>query len=115
LIWPKRDQVVIEIPIKVPEYSLSDGTTTSHIPLEFIICKKRDMKSIMSNFAYLKNCVGPVQAKNYKPEGSDSLVVLGESEEAVNFIIDNQVGDVLQKLEREKHSCDTYFRSKALQ
>lgn len=60
LIWPKKDQVTIEIPIAVPEYQLSDGSSSNHIPCELIVCRKRDMKNIFTQFAYLKNVVGPV-------------------------------------------------------
>jgi hypothetical protein len=97
LIWPKRDTVTIEVPIKVPEYMLSDGTVSDHIPLEFIICKKRDMKAMFSTFPYLKNCVGPVPLKNFKPL-NDSLVILAESEEAASHMVDSQVGDILSKM-----------------
>lgn len=60
LFWPKRDLVHIEVPIKVPEYSLSDGSVQSHIPLEFMIVKKRAMKSTFAQHTYLKNFVGPI-------------------------------------------------------
>lgn len=97
LFWPKRDQVHVEIPIKVPEYYGADGVATTKIPCEFIICKKRDMKAMFTQFPYLKSCVGPTQTKNFKPS-NDTLVVLAESEEAANHLIDNQVGDLLSKL-----------------
>lgn len=92
LLWPSKDTVVVEIPIAVPEYSLPDGSGTSHIPLELLIIRKRDMKTIMNNIAYLKNFVAPIQAKNFpvsdKSNDNNQLVVLGESDEAVNHIID---------------------------
>ena len=95
LIWPKKDQVFIEIPIKVPEYYLSDGTSTSHIPLELIICKKRDMKTFFTTYPILKSTVGPVKANTLKAESD--LIVLAESDEVANHVIDNQVGDILSK------------------
>jgi hypothetical protein len=44
----------------------------------------------MTNLAYLKNFVAPIQPKYMKTSdlSNNSLVVLGESDEAVNFIID---------------------------
>jgi hypothetical protein len=60
LIWPSKDTVTIEIPIDVPEFTLSDGTSTTNIPLELILVRRRELKNIFSNFAYLKNFVSPV-------------------------------------------------------
>lgn len=89
MIWPKRDMVTIEVPIVIPEYQL-DGVATKHIPLEFMIVRKRNMKSTFSNISYLKNFVGPVLPKSMV---ASDLVVLAESEEAGNHIIDAYVGD----------------------
>ena len=44
IIWPTRDVVTIDIPINVGEYTLPDGSTTSGVPVEFMICRKRDWK-----------------------------------------------------------------------
>ena len=60
LIWPTKDTVTIEMPIEVPEYTLSDGTTSNNIPIELVIVKKREMKNIFSNFAHLKKFVGAI-------------------------------------------------------
>jgi hypothetical protein len=63
MIWPKRDQVTIEIPIRVPEYSLAEGAGVMNtVPLEFMIVRKRNMKNVFAGeqFAYLKNFVAPV-------------------------------------------------------
>lgn len=100
LVWPSKDTVTVEIPIDVPEYTLSDGSTTNLIPLEFVLVKRRELKNIFSTFSYLKNFVSPVQAKNMKVEGNDpnQLIVLAESEEQANYVIDAQVGDVLSKM-----------------
>lgn len=65
IISPKKDLVVIEIPIVVPEYQLPDGGMTTHLPLEMVICKLRDIKTIQSQLAYLKKFVAPIQTKNY--------------------------------------------------
>ena len=100
LVWPKRDQVQIEIPLYVPEYYLPDGTATSHVPIEMLICRKRDMKPLFTQYTHLKNFVAPTQTKSFKQENPDSnsLMILAESEEAANWIIDQQVGDILQKM-----------------
>ena len=91
LIWPSKDIVTIDIPIDVPEYGLPDGSSTSNIPLDLVICRKRDMKSLLANSTYLKNFVSPIQPKSFKvdPNSNNALIVLGESEEAVNHIIDS--------------------------
>mmetsp|Transcript_38504 Transcript_38504/g.28350 ORF Transcript_38504/g.28350 Transcript_38504/m.28350 type:complete len:403 (+) Transcript_38504:10-1218(+) len=103
LVWPSKDLVTIDIPISVPEYSLQDGSTTNLIPLDMVICRKRDMKAMYSNFSYMKNFLAPLQAKNLKQDlsSSNSLVVLGESEESVNHMIDGQIGQVLSEIGEE--------------
>ena len=90
LIWPSKDIVTIDIPIDIPSYSLPDGSSTTNIPLDLVICRKRDMKTLFSNLTYLKSFVSPILPKNFKADtnSSNSLIVLGESEEAVNHIID---------------------------
>lgn len=91
--------VHVEVPIKVPEYQTSEGATTTNIPIEFMICKKKELKNVFHQFPYMKNFVGQVITKNLKaPTSENSLIVLAESEEAANHIIDSQVGDVLSKM-----------------
>jgi hypothetical protein len=55
------------------------------------------MKNIFSTFAYLKNFVSPIQPKSFKNKevNNNSLIVLGESDEAVNHVIDGQIGEIL--------------------
>jgi hypothetical protein len=72
LIWPTKDTVTIEIPIQPPEFGLPDGNTTSIIPIEFLIIKKRDMKKTFDTFEYLKKFVNTIQAKNLKYEGREA-------------------------------------------
>lgn len=99
LIWPKKDQVTIEVPIRVPEYNLTEGGTSTSVPLEFMICKKRNMKQVFATeqYSYLKNFVGPVLPQNLKGAKFEQsgLVVLAESDEAANHIIDIQIGELL--------------------
>jgi hypothetical protein len=91
LIWPSKDTVTVEIPIAPAQYTLPDGTVTNEIPIEFFICKKREMKTLFTNLAYLKNFVAPVQPKNFKLTNPDSnsLIVLAESDEVANYIVDS--------------------------
>jgi hypothetical protein len=57
MISPAKDIINVDIPIDVKSYTLPDGSSTTSIPLELIICKKKDVKNVFSNFAYLKNFV----------------------------------------------------------
>jgi len=114
LIWPRKDMVTIEIPIRVPDGSANpDGTVSkASIPLEFMIVSKRNMKATLQQneqLSYLKNFVGPVQAEGLKNAGSDGgLVVLAESEDAANYMIDNSIGELLSKL-GEQHIHEIHF------
>jgi len=60
----------------------------------------RNIKNLHSQHAYLKKFIGPVQVKAMppNPEQKEGLVVFGETAEAANHIIDQQVGDVLSKI-----------------
>lgn len=102
LIWPSKDTVTIEMPLDVPEYGLGDGTSTTSVPIELVIVRRRELKTIFETFPYLKNFVSPTQAKNLKSvgEGNESgkLIVLAETEEHANFVVDAQVGDILSKM-----------------
>ena len=74
LVWPKRDQVTIEVPIRVPEYSLGEGAGSStSVPLEFMIVRKRNLKNLFAveQYAYLKNFVAPVQPNSLKHTSND--------------------------------------------
>lgn len=65
MVWTKKDQLHIEIPIKVPEYQLADGSASISIPVEMMIARKRDLKAIYQQFTHLKNFVTPIQARNF--------------------------------------------------
>ena len=58
------------------------------------------MKSVFSQYTYLKNFVAPVIVKTFQQDNLDnnSLIILSESEEVANFLIDQQVGDVLSRI-----------------
>jgi hypothetical protein len=101
MIWTKKDLVHIEIPIKVPEYQLPDGAGAStSIPLEFMIARKKSLKEIYSQFAYLKNFVGAVNPTHFSTSDkqANGLVVLAESSEAANHLLNPQLGDVFSAL-----------------
>lgn len=108
MIWPKRDLVHIEVPIKVPEYQLAENAgATTQIPLEFMIARKKNLKETYSQFSYLKNFVGAVNPTHFSPsdKNANSLVVLAESNEAANHLLNSQIGDVFTAL------ADTYLES----
>lgn len=66
MVWTKKDQLHIEIPIKVPEYQLPEGGGAStSIPLEMMLARKRDLKAIYAQFTHLKSFVAPIQARNF--------------------------------------------------
>jgi hypothetical protein len=46
MVWAKKDELHIEIPIKIPQYQLADGSSSTAIPLEFMLARKRDIKAI---------------------------------------------------------------------
>ncbi len=101
MIWTKKDLVHIEIPIKVPEYQLADGAGAStSIPLEFMIARKKNLKEIYSQFTYLKNFVGAVNPTHYSPseKQANGLVVLAESSEAANHLLNPYIGDTFSAL-----------------
>jgi hypothetical protein len=101
MIWTKRDLVHIEIPIKVPEYQLPDNAGTStQIPLEFMVARKKNLKETYSQFTYLKSFVGAVNPTHFSPSDklSNGLVVLAESSEAANHLLNPQIGDVFTAL-----------------
>ena len=69
MVWTKKDQLHIEIPIKVPEYQLPEGGATNSIPIEMMVARKRDLKAVYSQFTYLKNFVAQIQARNFTSKG----------------------------------------------
>jgi hypothetical protein len=42
LFWPEDDLVHIDIPIQVAAHQLPDGSASSSVPVEFLLCKKRE-------------------------------------------------------------------------
>lgn len=97
-----NDQIIIDIPIKVTPYSLKDGSSVTHNPIELLVVKKKSVKPAFQSFEYLEKFVTQTQNKHLAEaqkdkKASENLVVLAESDEASNFIIDKTVADVLAK------------------
>lgn len=100
------DMLTVDIPIRFP----GDLRAPAPVPLEFYICQKRWLKSVLqtqeslSKFVtqvkadYLPTPQAPTDSKNKKEmakfKKANYLVVLAESEEAANFLIDPSIGSV---------------------
>ena len=86
-----NDHVVIEIPIDIG---------SREMPLEFLICKKRELKKRLEAQPHLKEFVGASNAKNYRPDVADNSIymIMSEHDEIANQLIDSKVGAALQKL-----------------
>lgn len=91
-----KDLVKVEIPIQVSSKTLPDGQVTNVTPLEIIVIKKKQQKEVLERISYIKDMIGIIKAKNYNVIDGDSFIY-GDSEEAVNSIIDSNVGDMLSK------------------
>lgn len=103
------DMLTVDIPIRFP----GDFEAPAPVPLEFYVCQKKSMKGALQaseNFAKFVTQVKadhlpvpkpPVNPKDKKEmaayKTSKHLVVLAESDEAANFLIDSAIGDTLQK------------------
>jgi len=46
LVWTKKDELHIEIPIKVSEHKLPDGSASGAMPIEFMMARKKDIKAV---------------------------------------------------------------------
>jgi hypothetical protein len=77
------DTLVIEIPIDLKGREL---------PLELLICQRKDLKNYLSTYAYLENMVKNSNAKHFKPKDKDlksksSLMIMSEHDEIVSQLI----------------------------
>ena len=97
--------MTIDIPIRFP----GDFKAKPSVPLEFFVCRKSAQKAVFTMHEHLSNFVVQVKADNLpvpvvpsskkelkKYKQSDHLIVLAESEEAANSIIDSKIGEILQ-------------------
>ena len=67
------------------------------MPLEFLICKKRELKKRLEAQPHLKEFVGASNAKNYRPDVADNSIymIMSEHDEIANQLIDSKVGAAL--------------------
>jgi len=74
LVQSNVDHLVIEIPIE---------TNGRELPLEFFICKKKDLKAKLKEMAYLNEMVHNSNTKHYKPDVSlkTAYMVMSEHDE----------------------------------
>ena len=87
------DRLVMEIPI---------DTGSREIPLEFFMCRKKDVKTHMKNMEHLSEFVKASNAKNYRIADKDMknknlLTILAEHDEIANQIIDSKIGKTLMQ------------------
>ena len=85
LLWPDTDKVVFEIPID------------SEIPLEFIICRKDQVKKILQEMSGINKFVSSLNSDKIK---STNYAVLAESKEIVDIVISSKIADGLIKNEK---------------
>jgi hypothetical protein len=104
-----QDMLTVDIPIRFT----NDLQAPAPIPLEFFVCQKKNIKGALQSSENFSKFVTQVKVDNlpvpkapanpkdkkemaaYKT--SKHLVVLAESDEAANFLIDASIGEVLQK------------------
>ena len=91
------DTLTVEIPIRFPNI---DPSQPSPVPLEFFVCKQSKVQSAFSTHEHFKDFVSQIKADNLVGAQAckDRLVVLAESEEAANMLINKDVGEVLCQL-----------------
>jgi len=104
-MYSPGDVLTVDIPIRFP----GDYNAAAPVPIEFFICKKSKVRGNYDIHEHFKQFLSQVKADNLpvpKPptnkkeareyQANDHLVVLAESEEVANFIVDKNVGDVLR-------------------
>lgn len=117
--------MTIDIPIRY----IGDYTKQSPISLEFFLTAKSKVKAARANFEHFtqfldvvnaRNLPVPPPPKNHKEakeaKKSEHFVVLAESEQAVNHLIDSHIGSVIAQLGHETlldlHITDQYVYNK---
>jgi hypothetical protein len=105
LVYGTTDSVTIDIPIHL---------SGADIPLEFYICRKKDLKQKMQTLSHLGNFVRTSNTKNYRLSDSqlmdkNSLIIMSEHDEIANHMIDSEIGSTFLKfghLVQEVHFTD---------
>lgn len=85
------DTMTIEIPMNLDK---------KEYPIEFFICRRKDLKSKMAAMEYLGDMVKNSNAKNYRLgdkmiQEKNALMIMSEHDEVANQLIDEMVGKVL--------------------
>jgi hypothetical protein len=95
IVSGNSDIMTIDIPIDVKD---------RNVPLEFLICKKRDLKGKLKEFDYLNDMVYNSNTKNYKPDAQfkNAFMVMSEHDEIASQLIDARVGTLLSS---QKDQC----------
>jgi hypothetical protein len=79
----RKDSVILEIPIDLKGREL---------PLEFLICQKKNLKSLMGEYPHLEGMVKNSNSKHLKQadkdlKSKDSLMIMSEHDEVVSQLI----------------------------
>jgi hypothetical protein len=91
-----QDSLYVNIPIDLKGRNL---------PLEFFICRKKDLKSKLATLEYIGRFVRNSQPKHLKlseeeTKSKTSLIVMAEHDEVSNQLIDEEMGMVLKKFQK---------------
>lgn len=93
LFYGTPDTLTVEIPIDLGGRDL---------PLEFFICRRKDLKHKLSQMSYLDDFVKNSNAKNYRLsekqlQEKNALMIMSEHDEVANQLVDAKVGELLLK------------------
>ena len=88
------DTMTIEIPMNLD---------SKEYPIEFFICRRKDLKAKMAAMEYLSDMVKNSNAKNYRlgdkeAQDKNALMIMSEHDEVANHLVDEVVGKVLLSL-----------------
>jgi hypothetical protein len=73
------------------------------MPMEFFVCRRKDLKAKMAAMEHLADMVKNSNAKHYRvgdqlSQDKNALVIMSEHDEVANQLIDADVGAVLVEL-----------------
>lgn len=85
LIWPDRDRVIFDIPIDVD------------IPLEIMICRKKDVKKTQEEMPNINQLIGPIPTKSFS---NTQLTVLADSPESIEIVFPKRFSNAFEKYEK---------------
>ena len=93
LLYGNTDKVTINIPLDLGGRKL---------PLEFFVCRRKDLKANMSAIQHLSDFVKNSNAKHYRLTDSEvkdknALMIMAEHDEVTNQLIDEEMGSVFKK------------------